>query len=134
MSVIQWFFCAASDRWRLHSPSPRAALPPALAGRPGWSTESTPLAVDAPLPRLDTTVNETSAPTQSDRAKLCRFPSLDGGSGQTLRPGKGQMLSHFGRLRHQGVPLTSGTRYILAGFVRVRPLAEMWQSMAGLAG
>ena len=36
------------------------------------------------------------------------------------------MLSHFGRLRHAGQPVIEGTRYILAGFVRVRPLAEAW--------
>ena len=39
---------------------------------------------------------------------------------------RGEMLSHFGRLRHAGQPVIEGTRYILAGFVRVRPLAEAW--------
>ena len=46
--------------------------------------------------------------------------------GETVRPARGEMLSHFGRLRHAGQPVLEGTRYILAGFVRVRPLAEAW--------
>jgi|SouAtlMetagenome_1021521.scaffolds.fasta_scaffold114795_1 hypothetical protein len=46
--------------------------------------------------------------------------------GETVRPVRGEMLSHFGRLRHAGQPVVEGTRYILAGFVRVRPLAEAW--------
>ena len=47
-------------------------------------------------------------------------------AGETVRPVRGEMLSHFGRLRHAGQPVLEGTRYILAGFVRVRPLAEAW--------
>ena len=37
--------------------------------------------------------------------------------------------SHFGRLRHAGNPVTSGTRYILAGFVRAQPLAAVWHQL-----
>ena len=47
----------------------------------------------------------------------------------TLRPRQGEMLSHFGRLRHAGEPVVQGTRYILAGFVRVRPLAAAWRDI-----
>ena len=47
----------------------------------------------------------------------------------TLRPQQGEMTSHFGRLRHAGNPVTSGTRYVLAGFVRCRPLAAAWRSL-----
>ena len=44
-------------------------------------------------------------------------------SGKTLRPDRGQMLSHWGVLRPAGQPVTKGVRYILAGFVRAEPLA-----------
>ena len=39
------------------------------------------------------------------------------------------MLSHYGRLMHEGRPVAAGggARYILAGFVRARPLAEAWR-------
>ena len=47
----------------------------------------------------------------------------------TLRPPQGAMLSHFGRLRHAGEPVLEGSRYILAGFVRVRPLAAAWREV-----
>ena len=39
------------------------------------------------------------------------------------------MLSHFGRLQHAGQPVTSGVRYILAGFVRCRPMAAEWRAL-----
>ena len=45
----------------------------------------------------------------------------------TLAPRQGQMIAHFGRLRHEGVPVEWGRRYILAGFVRVQPLAAAWK-------
>ena len=44
-----------------------------------------------------------------------------------VAPARGEMLSHFGRLSHAGNPVVSGTRYILAGFVRAQPLAELWR-------
>ena len=50
-------------------------------------------------------------------------------AGETVRPERGEMLSHFGRLRHAGEPVVAGTRYILTGFVRVRPLASAWESI-----
>lgn len=50
-------------------------------------------------------------------------------AGATVRPARGQMVSHFGRLRHAGSPIQSGTRYILAGFVRVQPLAARWREL-----
>ena len=40
------------------------------------------------------------------------------------------MLSHFGKLRHAGMPVSRGTRYILAGFVRAQPLAAAWREFA----
>ena len=44
----------------------------------------------------------------------------------TVRPERGEMLSHYGRLRHEGRPVVGGApRYILAGFVRARPLAKL---------
>jgi hypothetical protein len=39
------------------------------------------------------------------------------------------MLSHFGRVRHAGEPTTEGTRYVLVGFVRARPLAAAWREI-----
>jgi len=49
----------------------------------------------------------------------------------TVRPKQGGMLTHFGLLRHAGTPVSQGTRYILAGFVRARPLAAMWREFQG---
>ena len=46
----------------------------------------------------------------------------------TLRPQRGQMVSHFGRVFHAGEPVTEGTRYILAGFVGARSLAREWRA------
>ena len=55
-----------------------------------------------------------------------------GEEGAAVKPGRGQMVSHFGRLRHAGLPVLNGTRYILAGFVRVRTLAqEHWRRLRG---
>jgi Flp pilus assembly protein TadD len=48
-----------------------------------------------------------------------------------VRPERGQMLSHYGRLRHAGHPVREGVRYILAGFVRCRPLALQWREIRG---
>lgn len=59
--------------------------------------------------------------------------TFDGGGtyfealGATVAPEQGQMVSHCGMLRHAGVEVTAGTRYILAGFVRARPLATEWR-------
>lgn len=39
-------------------------------------------------------------------------------------PRQGEMLSHYGGLRHAGMPVSSGTRYILAGFVRASEIAR----------
>ena len=35
----------------------------------------------------------------------------------------------FGQVRHAGEAVVSGRRYILAGFVRVRPLAAIWRDI-----
>jgi len=48
-----------------------------------------------------------------------------------IRPKRGEMLSHFGRIRHTGLPVTKGTRYIIAGFVRAKPFAEEWRTLRG---
>lgn len=49
----------------------------------------------------------------------------------TVRPQRGEMLTHFGRLMHEGRPTTGGApRYILAGFVRARPLAAAWRMLS----
>ena len=47
----------------------------------------------------------------------------------TAAPRTGEMVSHCGLLRHAGQPVTAGTRYILAGFVRARPLAAEWRGV-----
>ena len=49
----------------------------------------------------------------------------------TLRPQCGELLSHFGRHMHEGRPVTGGRapRYVLAGFVRARPLAQLWREL-----
>ena len=66
----------------------------------------------------------------------CRAGTFGGGgtsfeaAGETLRPRRGEMLSHFGRVRHAGEPTTAGTRYVLVGFVRARPLAAAWREVA----
>ena len=52
----------------------------------------------------------------------------------TLRPQRGQMVSHFGRVFHAGEPVTEGTRYILAGFVGARSLAREWRALRPQAG
>jgi len=36
---------------------------------------------------------------------------------RTCKPGQGEVLLHRGDLRHAGMPVTRGTRYILVGFV-----------------
>ena len=47
---------------------------------------------------------------------------------RTVCPARGEVLTHFGRVMHEGKPTTGGApRYILAGFVRARPLAEEWK-------
>ena len=52
----------------------------------------------------------------------------------TLRPRRGEMLSHYGRVMHEGRPhLRGAPRYVLAGFVRAKPLAEAWSALR-LAG
>ena len=47
----------------------------------------------------------------------------------TVRPARGEMVSHFGRLFHAGEAVDEGTRYVLAGFVRAKPLAEAWREL-----
>ena len=37
--------------------------------------------------------------------------------GRTCKPRQGEILLHRGDLRHAGMPVTKGTRYILVGFV-----------------
>ena len=32
-------------------------------------------------------------------------------------------------MRHAGEPTTAGTRYVLVGFVRARPLAAAWREI-----
>ena len=55
------------------------------------------------------------------------------GEATPIRPERGEMLSHFGRIRHTGLPVTKGTRYIIAGFVRAKPFAEEWRRLRGEA-
>jgi hypothetical protein len=40
-------------------------------------------------------------------------------------PQRGQMLSHYGGLRHASVPCTGGLRYIMVGFLRSRRLVQL---------
>ena len=40
-------------------------------------------------------------------------------------PNRGQMLAHYGGLRHASVPCTGGVRYIMVGFIRAMPLVEL---------
>ena len=40
-------------------------------------------------------------------------------SGLTLRPQQGEVLIHRGKLRHAGVQITAGRRYVLVGFIRL---------------
>ena len=37
----------------------------------------------------------------------------------TVKPAKGQVLIHSARIKHEGLKVTSGTRYILVGFLNV---------------
>ena len=46
----------------------------------------------------------------------------------TVQPDQGEMVSHCGALLHGGAAVASGTRYVLAGFVRVEPLAREWRA------
>lgn len=39
---------------------------------------------------------------------------------RTVCPDNTVVLAHYGKLRHEGVPITAGKRYLLVGFVRVR--------------
>jgi hypothetical protein len=63
--------------------------------------------------------------------------SFEGGGTQIVdadativRPARGEMLSHYGRVTHAGVPTVGGgARYILAGFVRAKPLAAAWEEL-----
>ena len=51
-----------------------------------------------------------------------------------MRPSRGEMLSHYGRVTHEGVPTTGGApRYIMAGFVRARPMAAAWRELRAQA-
>ena len=40
----------------------------------------------------------------------------------TVRPRRGEMVSHHGGLRHASVPTTAGRRYILVAFLRAPSL------------
>ena len=40
-------------------------------------------------------------------------------------PQRGQMLSHYGGLRHASVPCTGGLRYIMVGFLRSEALVQL---------
>jgi hypothetical protein len=40
-------------------------------------------------------------------------------SGRTVRPPRGGAVGHSGQVRHSGVPITRGERYLLVGFVGV---------------
>ena len=65
---------------------------------------------------------------ETDEAESARRSGdREGSRGVTVRPGRGEVITHYGRLPHEGVPITRGTRYIVAGFVRCRPLAEQWR-------
>lgn len=44
-----------------------------------------------------------------------------------FRPDKGYATLFSGKNRHCGLPITSGVRYILAGFLRYRPAAGLQQ-------
>ena len=44
---------------------------------------------------------------------------------EVFTPVRGQMLSHYGGLRHASVPTTGGLRYIMVGFLRAKPLVEL---------
>jgi len=53
--------------------------------------------------------------------------TFEAASNLIVTPAQGQMVSHFGRLRHAGNPVSEGVRYILAGFVRCQPMAKAWR-------
>lgn len=55
--------------------------------------------------------------------------AIEAAGNATVRPRRGEVLTHYGGLRHAGRPVSRGTRYILAGFVRARPLAEAWREL-----
>ncbi|CAM9359439.1 unnamed protein product, partial [Ectocarpus fasciculatus] len=55
-------------------------------------------------------------------------------SGRTVLNAKGSMLLHESGLFHAGKEITSGTRYILIGFVNVRNSCAVWyRSFGGVA-
>ena len=41
----------------------------------------------------------------------------------TVTPNQGSMVLHCGKLRHSGATITSGTRYILIGFLDIHSIA-----------
>jgi hypothetical protein len=43
--------------------------------------------------------------------------------GSTMLPKQGDALIHAGRIRHAGVPITCGQRYVLVGFINYRAQA-----------
>ena len=49
------------------------------------------------------------------------FPGI---SPPVVRPQRGDLLSHYGGLKHASVPTTGGQRYILVGFLRSPRLLE----------
>ena len=54
---------------------------------------------------------------------------IEDGLTRTVEPERGDMISHYGGLRHSGREVTEGTRYLLAGFVRTQPLAAEWERL-----
>ena len=83
----------------------------------------------------DRLVTHTDDSELSFNLLLSHPRDFDGGgtsfeaAAETVRPQQGEMLSHFGRVRHAGEPTTEGTRYVLVGFVRARPLAAAWREI-----
>jgi len=50
----------------------------------------------------------------------------------TVRPAQGEVITHCGFVQHEGKRIVGGApRYVLAGFVRVQPLAKKWRQLKG---
>jgi len=76
--------------------------------------------------------DQNTLPSHTDGCKysfnmlLSEETSFEGGGtyfdvvDRTLKPKQGEILIHRGDLRHAGMPVTAGTRYILVGFVNVK--------------
>ena len=96
---------------------------------PCRSTRSS-LAAFTTLAALATRPTCSAHSTQSPPASSSGNQHAELPLASTRRPVRGEMLSHFGKLRHAGMPVSRGTRYILAGFVRAQPLAAAWREFA----